>query len=155
MNSDDYIDYEVYQDSLISHAKRLGLFDSVNGHEAKNAPGLGVHCEIFTDTIDPIRASGLAATSCRLVVKARISTDMKAEPQDGIDPRIVRAVGNFIGSVHADFELDGDARHVDLLGAYGIPLSARAGYLNRDNKMYRVMDVTVPIILNDVWNQEA
>ncbi|MGW4525187.1 hypothetical protein [Amycolatopsis sp. NPDC004378] len=153
MSSDDFIDYEVYQDALISHASRLGLFDTVNGHEAKNSPGLGTHCEIFTDTIDPIQSSGAAATSCRLAVKARVSTDMKSEPQDGIDPRVVRAAGNLIGSIHKNFELDGDARAVDLLGMYGIPLSARAGYLNRDNKIYRVLDVTVPIIINDVWEQ--
>ena len=47
------LDYASFQDALISHAKQTGIFDKVAGHEMKNGPGLGVHCEIFTDTIDP------------------------------------------------------------------------------------------------------
>ncbi|HEY3505914.1 MAG TPA: hypothetical protein VGN37_24400, partial [Actinocatenispora sp.] len=113
------VDYAVYQNLLVSHASRSGLFDKVDGHETMNTPGKGVFAEVFTDTIDPIQASGLAATSVRLAVRVRITTDMSGDPQDGIDPRIVKAAGNFIGSIHKDFELDGDARFVDLLGARG------------------------------------
>lgn len=148
------LNYGVFQENLIDHAKRTGLFDKVAGHEMKNGPGLGVHCEIFTDTIDPAR-SGLAATSVRLGIKVRIRTDMLQDPQDGIDPRIVSAAGEFMASVSADFEVEGEARFVDLLGAYGIPLSARSGYVPQDGKQYRAMDVLVPIIINDVWDQEA
>lgn len=149
------LDYAVFQDALISHAQRSGLFDTVNGHETINAPGLGVHAEVITDTIDPIQASGLAATSARLGVKVRITCDVAGDPQDGIDPRIVNATGNFIGSVHADFELDGNARFVDVLGAYGVPLSARSGWITKAKLPYRLMDVTVPIIINDCWEQTA
>lgn len=148
------LDYAVFQENLIDHAKRLGLFDKVAGHEMKNGPGLGVHCEIFTDTIDPAR-SGLASTSIRLGIKVRVRTDMLGDPQDGIDPRIVRAAGQFMESVTNDFEVEGAARFVDLLGAHGVPLSARSGYVPQDGKQYRAMDVIVPIIINDVWDQEA
>lgn len=148
------LDYAVFQENLISHAKATGLFDTVCGHERKNGPGTGVHCEIFTDTIDPAR-SGLAATSIRLGIRVRVRTDMIQEPQDGIDPRIIRAAGEFMQSVTNDFEVEGAARFVDLLGAHGIPLSARSGYVPQDGKQYRAMDVIVPIIINDVWDQEA
>jgi hypothetical protein len=100
------LDYASFQENLISHAKTTGLFDKVAGHEMKNGPGQGVHCEIFTDTIDPAR-SGLAATSIRLGIKVRVRTDMLGDPQDGIDPRIVRAAGEFMASVTADFEVEG------------------------------------------------
>jgi hypothetical protein len=46
-------------------------------------------------------------------------------------------------------------RNVDLLGAYGAGLSALAGYLNVDNKMFRVVDLTLPLIVNNVWEQVA
>jgi hypothetical protein len=145
--------FDALQNDIISHAQTLGVFDKVDGHETKNAPGLGVFAEVYVDTIDPIRSSGLAATSCRLGVKVRITTDMRGDPQDGIDPRIVAAADAFIGSIHTDFELDGDARHVDLLGAYGVPLSGRTGYLSRGSEQYRVIDVIVPIIISDAWEQ--
>lgn len=146
--------FESIQDDLISHAGRLGVFDTVNGCETMNAPGRGVHAEVYVDTIDPIQASGLAATSARLGMKVRVSTDL-SDPQDGIDPRIVGAVDAVIGSIHADFELDGDARMVDLLGRYGVPLSGRSGYLTRAGLQFRVIDVIVPIIINDAWAQSA
>ncbi|GAB3156223.1 hypothetical protein GCM10027258_62330 [Amycolatopsis stemonae] len=148
------IDYAIYQNALMSHAQASGLFEKVNGHEIIDAPGQGVHAEVFTDTIDPA-SSGMAATSVRLAVRVRITTDMHGDPQDGIDPRIVQAAGAFMGSVHADFEVDGNARFVDLLGAHGVPLSARSGYITKGGQQYRAMDVVVPIILNDVWDQEA
>jgi hypothetical protein len=44
---------------------------------------------------------------------------------------------------------------VDLLGAHGIPLSARAGYDEQDSKMFRVMDINLPLVINDVWQQTA
>lgn len=143
------------QDKLYSHCARAGVFDTVNGHEVKNAPGKGTHAELFLDAIDPIQASGLASTSVRLAWKIRISTDMLAEPQDGIDPRIANAADVLFSSLHGDFQLNDDAvddvRAIDLLGMYGPALAAKAGYINRDNKQYRVMDVTVPVLLNDVW----
>lgn len=142
-------------DKLISHAQRLGLFEQVQGHESKNAPGNGMHAEVWADTIDPIRASGLDATSVRLTFKIRCRTDFKAAPEDGIDPMLLDAVDQLLASLHADFELDGDARFVDLLGAHGIPLSGKAGYLNQDGKVYRVMDIVVPCIINDAWEQVA
>lgn len=146
------LDYTLYQQNLISHAKTLGIFDKVAGHEMKNGPGKGVHCEIFTDTIDPVR-SGLASTSLRLGIRVRVRSDMLADPQDGIDPQLVNAAGAFMESVTNDFEVEGNARFVDILGAHGIPLSARTGYVDQDGKKYRAMDVIVPVIINDVWEQ--
>jgi hypothetical protein len=147
------------QDKVYSHCARTGVFDTVNGHEVKNAPGKGTHAELFLDTIDPLQVSGLASTSVRLAWKIRISTDMLAEPQDDIDPRIANAADVLFSSLHGDFKLDDDAvddvRFLDLLGAHGPALAAKAGYISRDSKQYRVMDVTVPVILNDVWSQSA
>jgi hypothetical protein len=32
-------------------------------------------------------------------------------------------------------------------------MTARAGYINQDNKMYRVMTITLPLVVNDTWLQ--
>ena len=45
-------------------------------------------------------------------------------------------------------------RCVDLLGQAGVPLSARAGYLEMDDgAVYRVVTLTVPVLVNDLWSQ--
>ncbi len=132
----------------------LGLFGTVNLHEPKNAPGSGLGCWILLDEIGPSpQASGQAATAGRVVFKARVMSNMLQEPQDKIDQEIGNAVAKVMEALTGDFELGGTVRNVDLLGETGTPLSARAGYLTIDKTMYRFMDITIPLVVNDVWNQ--
>jgi hypothetical protein len=143
--------------SVQSHAMTLGLFEKVNGHEPKNAPGHGLTAAIWAQRIDPVpAASGLAATAGRIELNVRIFTNMMREPQDAIDPEMATATIALMGAYSADFDLGvTDVREVDLLGEYGTPLSAQAGYLTQDGKLYRVMTITLPVIVNDLWSQSA
>ena len=44
---------------------------------------------------------------------------------------------------------------MDLLGQVSNGLEANAGYLTQDQRMYRVMVVTLPVIINDLWSEVA
>lgn len=137
-----------------SHALTTGVFERVNRHEPKNAPGSGLTAAIWVDAVDPYSGgSGLAATSGRITLKIRIYQNFKSEPQDAIDPTVTAAVDLLLANYSGDFELGGNVRNVDLLGAGGTPLSARAGYLNQDGTLFRIMDITLPLIINDIWGQ--
>lgn len=136
-----------------SHAAASGYFERVNRHEPKNAPGNRLSCAIWVDQMGPIKASGLNSTSARMVVMVRIYSNMLQEPQDQIDPDVVAAADYLMGAYTGDFELGANVKNIDLLGAHGIELAARAGYLSQDGKMFRVMDITLPIIVNDLWSQ--
>ncbi len=141
-------------DALTSHAATLGIFDRINTHEPKNAPGNRLSYSIWCDLIAPLPAgSGLRATTARVVFNGRLMTSMLAEPQDEIDPEVMRAVDLLMTNYSADFDLNGTVRNVDLLGAHGVGLSARAGYLTQDKKVYRTMVLTIPLIVNDAWEQ--
>lgn len=138
-----------------SHALASGLFGRVNMHEPKSAPtALGITCAIWVQSIAPVPGgSGLASTSGRLTMQVRVYTSMFGEPQDAIDPNLLGAVTALISSYSGDFDLGGLIRNVDLLGSTGEPLGARAGYLNQDGKLMRIMDITLPLIVNDLWTQ--
>lgn len=141
---------------LVSHAQKLGLFERVNSHEYKSAPGSGLSCEIWVASIDPLpAASGLASTTGRVAFNSRVRQNMLAEPQDDIDKDVLAAVCALMAEYSGAFTLGGTVRDVDLLGAHGTPLSAKAGYLSHDSRMYRVMDIVLPIIVNDLWSQSA
>lgn len=140
--------------ALQSHAQSTGLFDRVNTHEPKNAPGNGLTVAITVDTIVPYN-SGLISTTVVTTFMARVFMPMLAEPQDAIDPAIVDAIDVLVTAYSGDFELGSQARCIDLLGESGTALFAKAGYVSIDNKMYRVMDITIPVIINDVWTQGA
>lgn len=144
-------------DAIVSHALTLGLFDRVSGSEPKNAPGNGLSAAFWVDRVEPIRGSagsGLDSTSVRLTVNARIYVPFVAAPEDGIDPQILTATATLMDAYTGAFTLGGLVRCVDLLGAAGVPLSAQAGYLNQDSKIFRVMVVTIPLLVDNVWDQE-
>lgn len=141
-------------DAVVSDAQLSGYFDKVNTHEPKRKPGSGLTAAVWVQSIDPIPlASGLASTSARIVFMLRIYSNMLKEPQDAIDPEVIKALSNLMRRYHDDFDFGGVIRNIDLLGSYGVALAAQAGYLEIDGTNFRIMDLTVPCLVNDVWPQ--
>lgn len=142
-------------DTIQNHALTSGWFERVGTHEPKNAPGTGLTCAIWSDHIGLVQSSGLDQSSVRVIFKVRVYSNMIQEPQDGIDPNVVAATCGLFAAYNTDFELGGEARHIDLLGSEGDPLYAEAGYLEVAGRMYRVMTISLPVIFNDAWGQSA
>lgn len=155
------LDTGALNDALVSHAQRLGIFDSVNGHEPRRAPGTGLTYSLWIQTVRPFAPqSGLAASSAALIYNARIQLPIPADTSslDAMDPRLSDAACALIGAMTADFTLDGLALPgIDLLGRTGAQfgLGGEAGYLDQDSTIFRVMVLTIPIVINDVFPQEA
>jgi hypothetical protein len=141
--------------AVASHASTTGLFDAVNGHEPKNAPGGHLSCAVWIQSYSPVDTSGLASTSMRLEFNVRIYTSMLQEPVDAIDPEILDAVDLLLADYIGNFTLGGLIRDVDVRGADGNPLKVDAGYLSQDGKVYRVMTITLPLIINDLYAEAA
>ena len=149
LNTSAFLDY------VTSQAAQLGVFDSVTGHEPKAAPSpTGVSCSVWVSSLRPAR-SGQASVSVRLELQARCFTSMLQDPQDGIDPRVTDAAGLLMNAMIGSFTLAGQARMVDVFGAEGEGLRAQAAYLTQDSKLFRVMDIFIPIIINDLWDEVA
>ncbi len=156
MNFNDAAVNEIF-DKVVSYAMTTGRFDQVNQHEPTNAPRMGMICSVWIQAIRPILASGLAATSGIVQLNARIYRNFKSMPHDVIDPEITGAVCDLMGTLSADFDFGGVAnvRNIDLLGEHGVPLAAQAGYIEIDRQMFRVMTLTIPVLINDMFKQEA
>ena len=143
-------------DKVQSHALALGVFETVNNHEPKSAPGNGIRAALWVQDIRPIgRASGLAATSGVVTLNVRVYSSFLQQPYDDIDPNILTAVTTLLGAYTGDFDFGASVRNVDLLGMYGAGMGAQAGYLTQDSKVYRIMTVTLPVVINDLWAQEG
>lgn len=149
------IDYQAITDELVSVAQRTGLFDSVNAHEPKNAPGKGVHCNVLYMGKRPTLRSGLRKTSVVARWAIQCEVDMLREPQDDIDIDICLAADAIWSALTGNFTLDvAGVRSIDLLGSDGDAMTDEAGYITRDNNMkYRVVVITVPVIINDAFTQ--
>jgi hypothetical protein len=142
--------------ALASHVAAGGYCNQVTGHEPKGAPGGpgDVVAAVWFQTLTPTGAnSSLIKTDVLLTFTARFYVPMLSEPQDEIDPRVTDAMVDLMDRVNGDFTLGGTCDYVDLLGQHGQALSAQAGYLEISRALQRVVDVTIPVVVLDVWTQ--
>jgi hypothetical protein len=145
-------------DKLTGYAMASGRFDAVNQHEPKNSPGTGITFAVWVQRIRPApRGSGLAATTGVALFNGRVYQNFRSQPFDAIDPKVMAAVTDYMGSLSGDFLLGnvGGVRNVDLLGQTGQALDAQAGYIEIDKTVFRVMTIQIPVIINDMFVQVA
>jgi hypothetical protein len=143
--------------TVISHAAASGWFEQVNGGEPLSPAVPGLTAAVWVDTLAPIRASGLVSASARLGLTVRLYTSADQTPTDAIDPNLTLATDALTRAYVGDFQLGGgdDVRYIDIFGAHGAGLDARAGYLPLSGVQLRVMTISVPVIINDLWDEAA
>ena len=149
------LDLLAYRAAAMSHAQALGLFDQVLGHEPVSAPGSGLTYAVWAGPVRPIPArSGLNVVAARLEMRGRVFLPADTEPMDDVDVAVTGAVSKLMGAYCGDFTLGGLVANVDLLGAHGTPLGADTGYTSfAGGTTYRVATLTIPLIVNDAWNE--
>lgn len=137
-------------DAVVTHAQSLGIFDVVYRGEPKAAPANGLTCAVYANGSFTVVSgrSGLASVAKKAGLAIRIHTPMLQEPISDIDPTILGATEQLLDSMFGDFTLGATAAFIDIFGAYGEPVSALPGYITIDSKLFRVMVITLPIILN-------
>jgi hypothetical protein len=140
-----------HMDALTSLAGRSGLFSSVTGYEMKSPPDSALSCNVILGAINPITSSGLTHVSVRIEYQMRILNNMLQEPQESIDPDLADATDWLMTELAIGHTLDRTVREVDIFGEAGEPLRAVPGYMQLGQTMYRVMDVFVPLLINDAW----
>jgi hypothetical protein len=153
-SSEAWID-EIFN-AVVSDVQALAYFRKVLPYEPKRATTEGLTAAVWVQSMQPVgMLSGMSSTSGLLVFLVRIYSNMLQEPQDHIDPNMLRAASALMRRYHDDFDFDLHplVRNVDLLGMSGTSLGCVAGYLEVDRKMYRIYDITVPVIVNDMWTQ--
>lgn len=144
-------------DALISHAAASGHFTSVNSTDIGSVPtSEGISAVVWPRSVRPIpERSGLASTSVVVSFMVRFFRSMNSDPLGEIDPAMIDAVDALMNAYTGNFTLGGIVAEVDLLGQYGDPLSMESGYIDMgDDGKFRIVDITVPLVINDVWTQE-
>lgn len=161
MTSATPMDVPGIYNAVLSHAARTGLFETVRGYDSMSTMANGIHFEAWCGPISPIRASGLAATSARVIIIGRIEIGLDRQPRDAIETDLLYATDRMMAEYNGNFTLAlgntpmTNIREVDIFGAYGVALEAKPGYVVQDNHASRICDLTIPIIANDIWAQAS
>lgn len=141
---------------MISVAQRLAIFNAIVQHDPLTAPQSLPALAVWAASIAPARGrSGQASTSVRVEFGARIYRSQLSKPEEAMDPQLISLTSQLFGAWSGEFTLDGEVMALDLLGAWGTPLSGTAGWVTHDGKPFRVMEIVAPAVIDDVWVQEA
>lgn len=138
--------------AVTSHAQALGVFDSVNGAQPTSVPNTGMTCAVWAQEIAPDpEASGLAATAVDVEFNVRLYMALNPQAPDMIEPAMMNATSQLLNAYNGDFTLDGLVRNIDVL----VRAKAQAGYVEQSGQVLRVMTISLPIVINDLWEQSA
>ena len=133
-----------------SYAEQLGIFQGVDLHEPWNPPGNRLFCSINLGTVRPVMSSGLAAVSLQVVLVVRVWSSALQKPLDNIDPEVLSAACSLMGAISGGFTLGGTVRDVELMA-----MSAQPAYVDFEGKPFRVIEISLPIIVNDAFAEAA
>lgn len=146
-------------DAVASHARASGFFPNVLTHEPKAAPS-GPTAAVFVESVVPYKErSGLTSVSVVVTLTVRLYANMLQEPQDNIDRDLIIAMDALLTAYAGDFDLGDTSREIDLLGmavaagTSGQGVVTKMGYISHDNKFFRVAEIQLPVIVNDVWTE--
>jgi hypothetical protein len=140
---------------LVSGAYAWG---AIIQHEPLSAPDApGVICCIFpADPVAPLaESSGLAAADARMPVMVRLMRNALAEPQDQRETDLIDAYDALMTAMLGAFTVNGTVRAIDVLGESGEALAGQWGYISLDKPIFRIIDITVPLMINNAWTYGA
>lgn len=88
------------------------------------------------------------ATEETHVVTARIYNTMLAEPTEDMELALARVVQQVVSDILADADLGGTIRNIDPGGMGGTAMTAEFGHIDQSGVMYRIADITIPMIVD-------
>ena len=140
-----------------SRAQVLAGFETLVAHEPKAAPvSLPALAFWYSGGPEPARGlSGLDATSTRVEFRARVYLNAASKPEDETEQKLLYLAALVMGAYSAAFTLGAEVFAVDLLGGWGAPLAAQPAWLRHDDKEFRVSEITIPVLLDGTFTQEA
>lgn len=138
-------------DQLTSWLKKAGIFKEVKTVEKKTTPVAGITAALYLAGIELVgKISGLGKGTGLYTFTLRLYSNVAQDPPDQIDPELAAVIDKVFNILCGDFELDGNVRNIDILGEVSEGLKARAGHVEVGGAMYRAIDISIPLIIDDV-----
>jgi hypothetical protein len=136
--------------AVTSALKQTALFQKIDVGEPKSPPGTRLYCSVMLGPMRAVPSSGLNSTSGQVTILIRIWSKAEQRPLEKIDPEIASAAALVMGTLSGRYTLGGIARNIDLF-----QMTATPGWIEFENESYRVCELSVPIVINDMFAQVA
>lgn len=82
------------------------------------------------------------------VVMVRIYKPAFEDPTEDIELELSNTLSQLLSDILGDADLGATVRHVDAGGIYGTTLAAQWGHLDQNGRIYRVVDVSLPLVVD-------
>jgi len=137
--------------AIQSHLAKSGYCRTNQIGEPKQASKERIAAAVFNRSARVIRVplGGSPGTEELHIINVRLYMNMMDQPQEQIEFLLNEAASSITEDLMADFDLGATVRHVDVGGIYGQPLEVVYGYLELSGVMYRVADLTVPLVVDN------
>lgn len=136
--------------AIQSYAEQLGVFQAAETADPRNAPGNRLFCSITLGPIRPVTSSGLASVSGQVTLLVRVWSSELQKPYESVDPEVLAVVCALMGQFAGGFTLGGTVRDVDLFS-----MTAQPAYVDFEGKPFRVVEISVGIVINDMFAEVA
>ena len=137
--------------AMETYVQKTGLFQTVQIGEPKSPVGQGFHAAIFMNSVSITMVYAGGDTRENHIVTLRVYRDMLAEntdPQLNLESEIAVVLSKLMEGLLGDTDLESTVMTIDAAGMDGGNMAASFGYTDVGGSMYRVADITVPLIVN-------
>ncbi len=135
----------VIRDELL----KVHYFSRVELGEPKSAPvDAGIVVYFWMESIQVV-ALTLDKTIEVYTLTVRVHSGLFQEPVADIETDMQEAVSKADEALFANFTLDNKVRHIDVAGIYGTGYRVDWGHADIGGTLYRVADITLPLLVDD------
>tara|TARA_Y100000310_G_scaffold294120_1_gene324344 strand:+ start:416 stop:871 length:456 start_codon:yes stop_codon:yes gene_type:complete len=136
-------------DVLEGHLEASGYFGQVQIGEFKSAPDERLAASIWLVGASAYQVFLDGGSAEVHTVNIRIYRRAFEEPESEIEHDIAEAASQTMKDISGEFDLGGTIRNVDIGGIAGAPLSVDFGHLDVGGTIFRIADITVPMLVDD------
>jgi len=137
-------------DAILSHLAASGRLSSYSlGEPVKVPEGAKLHGAVYMrrSGVDHLYLDGGTGEVHAVVV--RLYRAVLRQPQSEGELELVNAVSELTEDFAEDYTLGTTVREIDLAAQFGEGISAEWGHVEVSGSMFRVVDITLPLVVDD------
>ena len=146
-------------DAISSHIARTGYVNDVRIGEPVAPPDAvdKMHAAIYMASAGVVSLTLSTTIEVHSVVVRLYRRAAFGQGDDAgqVETEMALAVSQVTSNLVGEFDLGATMRNIDIAGQYGQSLSATWGYITIGNTVFRTVDLTVPLVVDESATQAA